>query len=276
MLESRRRTTPLLLVLVVGHVLLISTQVTTPSGARLLEAASFSLLAELQRAVAAIVGGAREVWTGYVALRTVHQENEALRRRLAELEVQLQAERALARQSRVFEELLALRAATDLPTLSARVIGADPTPLFRTITIDRGTADGVRPDLAVIAPAGVVGRVIGQVGPRAARVQLLIDRTAAAGALIERSRAAGVVVGGDSTLRMEYVSNLADVRPGDVVVTSGIDGIYPKGFRIGQVEQVERGAGLYKTIRVRPAVDFASLELVLVVATPPAGGGADR
>jgi rod shape-determining protein MreC len=88
--------------------------------------------------------------------------------------------------------------------------------------------------------------------------------------VIERSRAAGVVVGtdGDPPLRMEYVSNLADVNPGDIVVTSGIEGIYPRGFVIGRVERVRRGAE-YKNIRVRPAVDFSALEEVLVVLRLP-------
>jgi rod shape-determining protein MreC len=122
--------------------------------------------------------------------------------------------------------------------------------------------------MAVIAPAGVVGRVVVP-SASAAKVQLLIDRNAAIGALIERSRAQGVVVGaGDEWLRMEYVSEVADVAPGDIVVTSGIDGIYPKGFIIGRIETVERSGGAYKRILVRPAVDFSSLEEVLVVLTP--------
>ncbi|MBP1606975.1 MAG: mreC, partial [Acidobacteria bacterium] len=109
---------------------------------------------------------------------------------------------------------------------------------------------------------------------RASQVQLLIDRDAGAGGLVERSRAGGIVVGddGQSSLRMEYVSNLADVAPGDVVVTSGLDGIYPKGFVIGLVETVSRGQGLYLDIRIRPSVDFASVEEVLIVlASQPAG-----
>jgi rod shape-determining protein MreC len=101
-------------------------------------------------------------------------------------------------------------------------------------------------------------------------VQLLIDRNAAAGALIARSRAQGVVVGtGEELLRMEYVQGLADVKVGDLIETSGIDGIFPKGFLIGKVENVERGSGVYKNIRVRPAVDFSRIEEVLVVKTPP-------
>jgi len=102
-------------------------------------------------------------------------------------------------------------------------------------------------------------------------VQLLIDKYAAAGALTERTRAGGMVVGveHDPPLGMELVSNLQDVNPGDLIVSSGIDGIYPKGFVIGSVEKAERGRGLYLTIAVRPAVDFNSLEEVLVVLVPP-------
>jgi rod shape-determining protein MreC len=101
-------------------------------------------------------------------------------------------------------------------------------------------------------------------------VQLIIDRNAAAGALVERSRAQGVVMGGgDERLRMEYVSEVADVVTGDLVVTSGIDGIYPKGFVIGRVETVDKSGGAYRRIVVKPSVDFRSLEEVLVVLTPP-------
>jgi rod shape-determining protein MreC len=117
----------------------------------------------------------------------------------------------------------------------------------------------------------VVGRVI-LTSPGAAKVQLLIDRNAAAGALIERTRVQGIVTGaGDGSLHMEYVSGTADVKPGDLVVTSGIDEIYPKGFVIGTIETVERGHGPYHEIVVKPAVDVGRLEEVLVVrdATTP-------
>jgi rod shape-determining protein MreC len=124
--------------------------------------------------------------------------------------------------------------------------------------------------MAVISPKGVVGRVIGNPAAHASRVQLVIDHSAAAGALTERTRAGGMVTGGDRQppLAMELVSNLADVKSGDVVVTSGVDGIYPKGYIIGTVEASDRGPGLYRVITVRPAVDFSSLEEVLVVLVP--------
>src|SRR5262249_15290060 len=119
--------------------------------------------------------------------------------------------------------------------------------------------------MPVIAPGGVVGRIVVP-SLRASKVQLLIDRNAAAGAVVERSRAQGVAIGGgDERLRMEYVSELADVMVGDMVMTSGIDGIFPKGFVIGTVEEVEKSGNAYKRIVVKPALDFRSLEAVLVV-----------
>jgi len=128
--------------------------------------------------------------------------------------------------------------------------------------------------MAVISPAGVVGRII-LPSRRASKVQLLIDRNAAAGALIERTRVQGVVVGvGDGLLHMQYVPGSADVKTGDLVVTSGIDGIFPKGFVIGTIDHADRGAGAYHEIVIRPAVDFARLEEVLIVRTPPASRAA--
>ena len=175
---------------------------------------------------------------------------------------------ALADRTRGLERLLDLREHLELKTVAAEIIGAAATPDFRTLTIDRGTRDGVRADMSVIAPAGVVGRLVVP-SLRSAKIQLLIDRNAAAGAIIERTRAQGVVVGsGDDKLRLDYVSEVFDVVAGDVVITSGIDGIYPKGFIIGRIESVEKVGGSYKRILVKPAVDFSALEEVLVVLTP--------
>src|SRR5262249_39421790 len=187
-----------------------------------------------------------------------------------QLQVRLQQEEAVASQTRTLQALLDLRGHTDLKTAAALIIGAGASPEFRTVSIDKGTSDGLRPDMAVIAPAGVVGRII-MPSARASKVQLLIDRNASAGALIERSRAQGLVMGtGGDTLRMDYVQGSADVKVGDRVATSGIDGIYPKGFVIGQIESVQRGGGTFSNIVVRPAAPFSSLEAVLVVLAPAA------
>jgi rod shape-determining protein MreC len=216
----------------------------------------------------------RGLWTGYVALRDVQSENERLKRELQTLQVQLQTERAQAQETDNLRRLLELRQRSGLETAAADIIAAGADPEFRDMTIDKGSSDGLQPDMAVISPAGVVGRVI-LPSVRAAKVQMLIDRNAAAGALIERTRVQGIVIGQGDSLRMQYVPGTADVKPGDLVVTSGIDRIYPKGFVIGTVDVVDRGPGTYHEITVRPAVDFSRLEEVLVVLTPPAGRTAE-
>ena len=268
LLDFRQRSGYLFLAVIVGHVILISAQINSRSGVPLLESVTFGVFSEAQRATSSVVGGFRHVWSGYVALRGVYRENESLRRQLGDAQVELQEQRALLGRAQGLEQLLELKTRVSLATAAATIIASGATPDFRTLTIDTGLIHGLTTNMAVIAPAGVVGRVVVP-SPRASKVQLLIDRNAAAGALIERSRAQGVVVGaGEDTLRMDYVSEVSDVVVGDTVVTSGIDGIFPKGFVIGKVSHVQRSGGAYRAIAVRPAVDFASLEDVLVILTP--------
>ena len=252
------------------HVALISAQVNTATGLPVLEVVTFGSFSEVNRGAMAMIDGVRGMWSGYVNLRQVQQENNTLRQELQTLQVRLQQERAEAQRTDNLRQLLELRDRANLDTVAAEVIAGAASPDFRTVTIDKGSSDKLATDMAVISPAGVVGRVI-LPSRRASKVQLLIDRNAAAGALIERTRVQGVVVGvGDGLLRMQYVPGTADVKTGDLVVTSGIDGIYPKGFVIGTIEHTDRGVGAYHEIAVRPAVDFSRLEEVLIVRTPPA------
>jgi rod shape-determining protein MreC len=256
------------------HVALISAQVNTASGLPVLQVVTFGSFSEVQRGTMAVIGGVRGMWSGYVALQQVQQENNALRQELQAMQVRLQQERAEAQRTDNLRQLLELRDRANLDTVAAEVIAGAASPDFRTVTIDKGSSDQLATDMAVISPAGVVGRVI-LPSRRASKVQLLIDRNAAAGALIERTRVQGVVVGiGDGMLRMQYVPGTADVKTGDLVVTSGIDGIYPKGFVIGTIDHTDRGVGAYHEIVIRPAVDFSRIEEVLIVRTPPASRAA--
>ena len=279
LLDIRYRPGTLLVAVVLGHIILISAQVNSRRGVPILESVTFGLFAEVQRAISTGVSGVRDGWSGYIGLRHVKAENESLKRQLADAQIELQQQRALADRSRGFQRLLELRDQSKLSTVAAEIIGGGATPAFRTISIDKGSRDGVKRDMAVIAPEGVIGRVVVP-SARAAKVQLLVDRNAAAGVIVERSRAQGLVIGGgDERLQMEYVSESADIVVGDVVMSSGIDGIYPKGFLVGHVETVEKNGPAYKRIIVKPAVDFRTLEEVLVVLSPSpgrdAGGSAE-
>jgi rod shape-determining protein MreC len=268
--DIRQRPGLLLGAAILLHVVLISAQVNTSAGIPILQVVTFGSFSEVQRATMTTIEGVRNLWSGYVALRKVEEENVSLKQEVAALQVRLQVERAEAQRTDHLRQLLELRERAQLDTVAAEVIAGAANPDFRTVTIDKGSSEDLATDMAVISPAGVVGRVI-LPSRRASQVQLLIDRNAAAGALIERTRVQGVVMGiGDGTLKMQYVPGTADVKTGDLVVTSGIDGIYPKGFVIGTVDRVDRGLGAFHEIVVRPAVEFTRLEEVLVVRTPPA------
>jgi rod shape-determining protein MreC len=152
--------------------------------------------------------------------------------------------------------------------------------VFRTLTIDKGSSSGLRKDMAVIAPSGIVGRILEPPPLYAAKVQLIIDREAAAGAIIARLGVGGVVLprqlskdddrrGSEPELELDYVSNLTDAKVGDRLVTSGLDGIFPRGITIGWLASVKKGRGLYKDLGVNPAVDFSEIGAVLVVLDPP-------
>jgi len=267
--DIRQRSGYLFLVVAVGHIILISTQVNSRSGVPLLQAFVFGVFAEVQRGTAGVVGGVRGAWDGYVGLRNVHADNVALKQRVRDLEVKLQRERALAGESENLRRLLDLRDRSRMPTRAAEIIGTSPTADFRTVTIDRGTSDGVRADMAVISASGAVGRVVTP-SRHAAKVQLLVDRNAAVAVMVGAARVQGIAMGnGENVLRLEYVSSSAVIAKGDTVVTSGIDGIYPQGFVVGRIEEIERAGGTFRAIRVRPAVDFTALEQVLVVLAPP-------
>jgi rod shape-determining protein MreC len=244
----------------------------------MLQAVTFGMFARVLGGTSAVIHGGRNLWGNYVDLRGARAQNEELRKQVGELQVRLQEQRSLASRAARLQELMDLRTTTTLPTIAADVIAGNPTAGMRTITISRGKADGVQAGMAVIAPTGVVGRVVGSPAAHAARVQLIVDRNAAAGAVTERTRAGGMVAGvdRDPPLTMELVSNYADVKAGDSVVASGVDGIYPKGFSIGRVETAERGPQLYRVITVRPSVDFSSLEELLVVLVPARAAIADE
>jgi rod shape-determining protein MreC len=270
-MTALRRPVVLFALLMIGQVLLVSAQVQSKSGVRVLELVTFEMFSRVERATSAVVNGGKGIWTNYSALRGARDENVRLHQQIGELQIQLQEQRSLAARSSKLQALLDLKATATVPTLAANVIAGNPNPGVRTITIDRGAADGVVANMGVIAPAGIVGRIIGPVARHAARVQLIVDRNAAAGAMTERARAGGMILGSDDDppLKMDLVPNLADVKEGDLVVSSGVDGIYPKGFMIGTIETAERKGGLYLSIGVRPSVDFGSLEEVLVVMLPP-------
>jgi rod shape-determining protein MreC len=262
---GRRRTHLALFLLLAAHVLLISVQLTTAEGHSVFQTVLLAVFSPVQRAAAASLDSIRNLWTGYVDLRQVREENRELKEKVARLEQALWMERdrvaSYDRMSRV------MQLASQLPFESqvGQVVGLDASAWFQSLTVNRGSDQSVELNAPVIGSGGLVGRVVA-LGPQVARVQLVSDRTSSVGALLVRSRARGIVSGeGHAALQLKYVSNLEDVKVGDLVVTSGVDGIYPKGLAVGRVEQVRNGPGLFKIISLSPAANIERLEEVFIL-----------
>lgn len=220
------------------------------------------------------VGGtAQDMHHGYLDMRRAVNENLELRRKVASLTTENLKLRQSESDLRRLRSLLSYAEQFDMKTSMAQTIMLDTAGRFKSIIIDRGAADGVEVNDVVANANGLVGRVV-LTTKDLAKVQLVTDNNCSVGSLVERTRRQGVVRGnGGTAVQMFDIPALADVQPGDRVLTAGIDGIYPKGIPIGTVVRAEPGQSLFKTVAVKPAVDFGSIEEVIVIHTrkiPPA------
>jgi len=208
----------------------------------------------------------RGVFHDYVALLEVRSDNERLRARVAELEeANLQYREALVAGEHL-QQIAAMRDDFEIPMLPSEVVGLDVKPWFRSVLMDRGGVHGVRAGNPVITAEGIVGLVTAT-SPHAAKTMLLLDRQSAIDGIVQRSRARGIARGrGTDEMEFEFVVRGGDVRVGDVVITSGLGGVYPKGLKIGTIEALsEAGGRLLQTATLKPAVDFGRLEQVFVM-----------
>ena len=215
---------------------------------------------------AVTVGSVSHVWHNYVDLRDLRQENLRLQREAALLQRRIDQLEEQVLETQRLQGLLAMRDAWRAEFVAARVVGKDATNWFKTILIDRGSRAGMRRNLPVVAPDGLVGRIV-EVTPSTAKVQLITDPVSAAGALMQRTRVTGIVIGNlGAGLRVRYLPLLADVVVGDEVVTSGMGGVFPKGIPVGRVITVERKSGaLFQEAVLQPKVDLGRLEEVVIL-----------
>ncbi len=220
-----------------------------------------------------IGGTAQDMHHGYLDMRRAVNENVQLRRKVAELTTTNLKLQQSASDMRRLRSLLAYAEQFEFETSMANTIMLETSGRFKSIIIDRGSDDGVEVNDIIANANGLVGRVV-LTTKDLAKVQLVNDNNCAVGALVERTRRQGVVRGsGGNFVQMFDIPALADVQPGDHILTAGIDGVYPKGVPIGTVVRSEPGQSLFKTVTVRPAVDFGTIEEVIVIHTrkiPPA------
>jgi len=220
----------------------------------------------VQKVLAAPVDAFGDSWDRYVNLVGVQEENDELRRLVANLEEEnLQFREALVASGHL-QRVAAMRDDFETPMLPSEIVGLDVSPLFRSVLVDRGAEHGVHAGNPVITDEGVVGLVT-RTSPHAAKTMLVLDRQSMVDAVVQRSRARGMVRGrGSDQLEFEFVVRESDVAIGDVVITSGLGGVYPKGLRLGEVVELrDPGGSLMQIALVKPAVEFGRLEQVFVL-----------
>jgi len=226
----------------------------------------------IQSGLALVSKGGSSIWNGYIDMVGVKEENRRLmeenKRLRAEL-VQLE-ERSLAYDRLM--QLLKMKETLDVEYIVATIVAKDPASWYKAVVINKGEEDGLRPNMGVITVDGVVGRIV-KTAPRYSRVLLLSDRNSAIAGLIQRTRHEGIIVGGEGrVLRLKYIAIDSDVQKGDLVLTSGTDGIFPEGIVIGRVRGVESPKNaLFHTVEVEPNVDLWRIREVMVLKTqgPP-------
>jgi rod shape-determining protein MreC len=226
------------------------------------------IISTVQSGITSTKEGISRIWNGYINLVRVQEENKRLKKDVETLKAENNNYKEMVYSFERMQALLSFKETAPFKTISARITGKDASNLFKTFTINRGEKDGIKKDMVAIAPEGIVGRVIRTSG-RSSLVLLSIDRNSEIAAIIQRTRDEGIVEGkGSSLAHLKYIPTLSDIKEGDAVITSGLDGIYPKGLNIGKVMSVKRGdADLFLERDVLPDTDFSKIVEFLVIIT---------
>jgi len=262
---SRHRPLALLAAVILVQVLLLAFQIKREHDVRLVRFWAVQLLTPAERVGTWSFSRVSGLWSGYIGLRDTRTENQRLKTEVEQLRMRNRELESRAAEGQRLAVLMNFREAhPEAPMIAAQVIGASADPTSHILFINRGERDRIRRNLAVITPDGVVGKVV-EVFPSSAQVLLINDKESGVGALLADTRTHGVVKGSsDSNPHMEYVQNDEKIQPGESVLTSGEDRIFPKDLPIGTVESAAAG-NPFQVIRLRPAARLDRLEEVLVL-----------
>ncbi len=231
-----------------------------------------AVLRPVQVVVWGVSGRARGVWNDYLMLVGVRKENKTLREEIENLEQERASLLSKERENRRLKKLLRLKEDYEFPSVVAGVIGEDAVGWYRSFFINRGSDDGVAAGMAATVAAGVVGRIT-RSSATVSKVLLITDPDLSLDCRVGRTRDRGILSGQlNGMCILRYVGLQSEMKPGDDVVTSGLGGIFPKGLRVGVIESVHPGSqGLFLEAIVAPAVDFSTVEEVLVILRPRGG-----
>lgn len=264
-IPSRHKSLVLLAGVIVLQVLLLAVQIKRDSQGRLIRVWTVGAVSPFERAGSYGFGWVRDVWRHYFALQNTVKDNEQLRRENDGLKMQITQLEGKAAEADRLAALLRFRQSHDgVPMIAARVIGASASAASQTIQLDRGERDGIRRNMGVITPDGIVGK-IAEAYSNASQVLLLTDKDSGVGAMLADSRIQSPVGGqGEPLLVMKYVPNDETVNIGQRVITSGMDRIFPRDLPVGTVADIKPG-NPFKQIRVKPAANLERLEEVFVL-----------
>jgi rod shape-determining protein MreC len=223
------------------------------------------VVAPISKSFQLTVQGVKGIYEEYLALRKTREANAHLRQEIARMQTRLTEYHEAYLENQRLRRLLDFKNAVKAEAIPAQVVVHDPSGWFQTLIVDKGAMDGVGADMPVVNDEGVVGRVM-DVSEHYARVVLITDPASAIDGMIERNRMRGVLAGKDaSSCLLKYVRGNFDVQIGDLIITSGKDGIFPKGLRLGRVKGVRKDpVALFQIIEVEPAVRLGALEEVLI------------
>ncbi|MGZ6131419.1 MAG: rod shape-determining protein MreC [Myxococcaceae bacterium] len=269
----RRHREPLLVCILLAHALGMflgsSRRVREPN---VIDRVALAMTAPVQRAAVASIDGVVNAWQQYVSLRSVRREVGKLQAENAQLRGDVVGLAEARAENDRLRRLIHYEEGNPGPKVVARVLGINPDPNRLTLRIDRGEGDGVRRGQAVVTADGVVGQVL-RATASAADVLVAFDPNCRLGGRIQRTRArVGVSGSGEAqALKLEYLLRSEDLEEGDLVVTSGTDGVYPPGLVVGRVTGVQRQtSGMFLNAGILPAVNFTRVEEVVVLAPQPA------
>lgn len=231
-----------------------------------LQKIALELIGPAQTAVSTVTNYCGDLWQDYKALWDVRAENKRLWDEVRKYQAATNEYREAVATNYRLRKLLDLKEALPPPTLTAEIIGKDPSLWFRTVTVNRGSSDGVQKGMPAVTVEGVVGQVM-ETSPSYAKILLATDPNSAIDVLIQKSRVHGILKGkGSSIYQLQYVLKNSDIRKGDMVVTSELGGVFPKGLPVGKVSKVVRNRrGMFQHIEIEPAVDFSILENLIII-----------
>ena len=232
-----------------------------------LKSPGVQVLSPLQNLVKGVTGAAGSLLETVGRISALGEENRLLRQQVQQLQSEIVRLQESGQENRQLRALLEYqRDNPGLEYLAASIIGYDPNGLVQSLTIARGTKDGVQTGMVVVYGLGLLGKVV-EAYPKAARVLLITDPSSVINALLQRSRVQGLMTGrADHSLDLQYVDKTADVLVGDLVLTSGLGGGYPQGIPLGRVARIiDKDQALFKEIQVQTLASIASLRSVLVI-----------